>query len=123
MNGKIVREGVKHVAKVLVSIVDVGHENRLMALGSPGEHRGNKRDAEARTLIAKEIREAGRFVVFVFRQERIGHLAHRHEEKRQTDSLEHTRPRFVRIVGIEVQARVAPHHQSQNHRRESDQPG
>src|SRR5260370_12791485 len=47
---------------------DVRDQHRLVVLSTPCEHRCHERNAEASTLIAEEVGEARRFVVFVLGQ-------------------------------------------------------
>src|SRR5229473_6163237 len=92
----------------------VSDQHRTMELGAARDHRGRKRDAEAGSLISKEIRQAGSLVVLVFWQEGIGELADGNEEWRDTQALNRASKRLMLIVGAEIETRVIPHAQSKN---------
>src|SRR5580700_1449407 len=93
----------------------------MMTLRSAGEHSGYEGDTKAGTLISKQVREARSFVVFVFRQERIGERAHWNEERRDAQSLQSASHREVAIVGAEIEAREAPHGHRKNAVADSDE--
>src|SRR5947199_121429 len=66
---------------------DVSDQHRLVVLSAPCEHRCHERNAEASTLIAEEVGEARRFVVFVLGQIGVGELAGKNKTKEEVESV------------------------------------
>jgi len=114
VDGEIAGEGMERVAVVRVAICNVRDEDGLVVLRPPREHCGDKSNAEARTLIAEEIREARGFVVFVLGQEGVGHLAYRNEQRRNSQPLQSASHCEMAIVGAQIEAREVPHRDCEN---------
>src|SRR6266404_49769 len=106
---EVVREGVQGGAILGIERCGMGDENGLVILRAARENGGDEGDAEAAALIAEKIREAGSFVVFVFRQVGIGELADGDEERRNTKTLQGSKKSDVSVVCTEIDARVTPH--------------
>src|SRR5258708_36390935 len=78
---------------------DVRDQYRLVVLSAPCEHRCHERNAEASTLIAEEVGEARRFVVFVLGQIGVAELACRDNQEGDPEALNPAIPRFFSRAG------------------------
>ena len=76
---EVAGERCKELPIALIERRVVRDEYGLVKLGAASQHRGDKRDAEAASLIPRKVGEARGFVVFVLGQEGICNLTYRHE--------------------------------------------
>src|SRR5258708_13500701 len=81
---------------------DVRDQHRLVVLSAPCEHRCHERNAEASTLIAEEVGEARRFVVFVLGQIGVGELAGRNKQEDNPEALNPPYPRFFSVLDFNI---------------------
>src|SRR5207253_7293427 len=95
--------------KRLIETCNVGDQHRLVILSAPRRHGRHEGNAEASAPIAKEIRQAGCFVVLVLRKIRVCQLADRHKYERKPKSLYRACPGLMPVIRSQVEAAEIPH--------------
>src|SRR5260370_18413281 len=88
---------------------DVRDQHRLVVLSPPCEHRCHERNAEASTLIAEEVDEARRFVVFILGQIGESKLPGRNKQADDPQPLNPPCPPFFSLVDCKLATRQLPH--------------
>src|SRR5258708_33221890 len=103
---KIFGQLCQHLLVTWAERSSMTNKNRSMILSAASQHRGHKRDAEACSLIAEQVRQTRSLIVLVLRQKGVRELAHRNEERGNAEALDRTCKSLVLVVGTQVEAGV-----------------
>src|SRR6266481_3875559 len=99
---------------------EMAHENALMILGPPLEHRGDECNAEAPAPVPAEVRQARTFVVLVLGQIRVCELSYWNEHECIAEALVSTCEREMKIVSLRSQPAIVEHRERRDSKTHSE---
>src|SRR5229473_7071329 len=98
---------------------EMAHENALMILGPPLEHRGDECNAEAAAPVPAEVHQARASVVLVLGQIGVCELSYWNEHECIAEALVSTREREMKIVSLRSQPAIVEHRERRDSKTRS----